>query len=74
MFAMFLLMFYKGCVSKRLFVTIMMMGVLLSLNMGEATFFSPGGIGGPEWLFCIVGGYTLDLMLAAKQRRLERWG
>ena len=67
-FTIFLISFYFGCIKRRLFLSIMMMMVLLSLNMGEATFFSPGGIGGPEWLFCIVGGYTLDLMIASKQR------
>lgn len=72
-FAIFLLVFYGGCVNKRLYITLVMMLVLLTINLGEATFFSPGGIGGPEWLFCIVGGYTLDLMLVAKQRRLMRW-
>lgn len=70
-FAMFLISFYLGCVNRRLFLTIMMMLVLLALNMGEATFFSPGGIGGPEWIICMVGGYTLDLMLATKQRKME---
>ena len=73
-FGMFLITFYCGCINRRLFLTIMMMVVLLSLNMGEATFFSPGGVGGPEWIFCIVGGYVLDLMLAAKQRRMEYLG
>lgn len=70
-FVVFLLSFYLGCVNRRLFLTIMMMMVLLALNMGEATFFSPGGIGGPQWIFCMVGGYTLDLMLATKQRKME---
>ena len=69
-FVIFLITFYLGCVNRRLFLTVMMMAVFLSLNMGEATFFSPGGVGGPEWIFCIVGGYTLDLMLAASQRRM----
>ena len=69
-FVVFLISFYFGCVNRRLFLTIMMMTVLLALNMGEATFFSPGGIGGPQWIICMVGGYTLDLMLAAKQRRM----
>ena len=60
-FSAFLLFFYSGCSSKRLFLSLTMMTILLALNMGEATFFSPGGIGGPQWLFCIVGGYALDL-------------
>ena len=72
LFVVFLLAFYNGCVNRRLFVTIMMMAVLLSLNMGEATFFSPGGIGGSQWLICIVGGYTLDLSMIFNYRRESR--
>lgn len=67
-FAVFLLTFYTGCTKRRLFITIVMMAVLLTINMGEATFFSPGGPGGPEWLFCIVGGYVLDLIVATNQK------
>jgi hypothetical protein len=72
-FAVFLLIFYNGCINKRLYITLAMMTVFLTINLGEATFFSPGGPGGPEWLFCVVGGYALDLILSNRQRRIERW-
>lgn len=72
-FATFMLVFYSGCANRRLYMTIVLMTVLLALNMGEATFFSPGGIGGPQWMFCIVGGYTLDLMLDFKRKDRGVW-
>ena len=28
--------------------------------MGEATFFSPGGVGGMQWMFCVAGGFVID--------------
>lgn len=74
-FILFLISFYFGCANKRLFICITMMALLLSLNMGEATFFSPGGIGGPQWMFCLVGGYALDLAAGSKwNRRDGYWG
>ena len=48
---------------KRLYITISLTGVFCAVNMGEATFFSPGGPGGIEWYFCVLGGYALDLTL-----------
>lgn len=72
-FIAFLVVFYFGCESKSLFISVTMMLVLLALNMGEATFFSPGGIGGPQWMFCIVGGYTLDLMLDFQRKGRGVW-
>lgn len=68
-FGVFLLVFYNGCANRKLYLTSTMMTVFLAINLGEATFFSPGGAGGIEWLFCIVGGYTLDLTLAAINRQ-----
>lgn len=67
-FVMFVLAFYAGCTHKKLYISWSMMVVFLAINMGEATFFSPGGCGGIEWMILIVGGYALDLMLAARQR------
>lgn len=61
LFFLFLFSFYVGCANRQLYLTLSMMTVFLAVNMGEATFFSPGGIGGIEWIFCIVGGYTLDI-------------
>ena len=39
--------------------------------MGEATLFSPGGIGGILWMVSVVGGFTIDTYLLF-QRQLER--
>lgn len=69
-FAIFLLFFYAGCAKKRLSITATLMTVFLATNMGEASFFSPGAEGGVEWLFCVVGGYVLDLIVASRYRRL----
>lgn len=68
-FMFFLIAFYIGCNNRSLYITLTMFAVLLAVNMGEATFFSPGGPGGTEWMYCIVGGYLLDLSLKNLQRR-----
>ena len=72
-FGAFLLAFYKGCSEKRLYITLTMMTVFLTINMGEATFFSPGGIGGVEWVICIIGGYVLDMLILSKEKYREYW-
>ena len=46
-----------------MYISVTMMSVLLVTNMGEATFFSPGGLGGTLWVVCIVGGYVLDMSM-----------
>lgn len=60
-FISFLLYFWIVGERRRLFISITLMAVFLSTNMGEATLFSPGGPGGIEWLFCLIGGYSLDI-------------
>ena len=62
-FAIFLLMFYSTCAKRQYYVTITMFSILLVTNMGEATFFSPGGIGGILWMVCVVGGFTIDTVI-----------
>lgn len=70
-FIAFLCVFYTSSYHKKLFVTMTMMTVLLALNMGEATFFSPGGSGGVEWIVCIVGGFALDTaILFGRQKNM----
>lgn len=59
-FCIFLLLFYRSCASRHLIVTSSMFTVFLATNIGEATFFSPGGAGGIEWVLCAVGGYVID--------------
>lgn len=73
LFSVFLFSFYGGCANRKLYITIAMMTVFLAINMGEATFFSPGGIGGIEWVICIIGGYVLDMLLLSKQNYREYW-
>ena len=63
-FVVFLVVFVYAGTKRKLFISIALMGVFCAINMGEATFFSPGGAGGIEWMFCIVGGYTLDVWLS----------
>ena len=71
-FAAFLLVFYGTCVTRRYFCTLALMSVFLVTNMSEATFFSPGGIGGTMWVMCAGGGFTLD-MIILNRRRYERF-
>ena len=62
-FAFFLVTFYFTCNRKRLYVTTTMFTLLLISNMGEATFFSPGGIGGVLWILTVLGGFVIDTVL-----------
>lgn len=62
-FCFFIIYFWSVGAKKQLYITISLTGVFFAVNMGEATFFSPGGPGGIEWYFCVIGGYSLDLTL-----------
>ena len=62
-FAFFLISFHAAAVKRRLFVTISMFAVFFMANFGEATFFSPGGMGGVLWLLSVVGGFVIDTMV-----------
>lgn len=66
-FTIFLISFYTTSVRHRLFVTAALFTVLLATNMGEATFFSPGGGGSFVWAICIIGGYCIDTILARER-------
>ena len=70
-FLLFLLRFWYLGECRRLFITVTLMTVFLATNLGEATFFSPGGAGGVEWLFSILGGYVLDIH--CKMRMAALW-
>ena len=41
-------------------MTIAMFTVMFATNMGEANFFSVGGLGGSLWLLCVMGGFIVD--------------
>lgn len=62
-FLFFLFAFYHTCARRRLYVTITLFSLLLTANMGEATFFSPGGMGGVLYILTVVGGFMIDTML-----------
>lgn len=72
-FAVFVFSFYVTCSRRRYFVTITMFSVLLMTNMGEASFFSPGGGGGFSWIVCVVGGFTIDTILLHRRNVLSQW-
>lgn len=69
-FGAFLFVFYFSCSRKRLYITIALFVVLLTTNLGEACFFSPGGPGGIEWMFCVIGGYVGDMWIVNTSRQL----
>lgn len=62
-FALFLITFYATCNIKRLYITTTMFTLLLISNLGEATFFSPGGSGGVLWILTVLGGFVIDTVL-----------
>lgn len=62
-FLFFLLSFYVTAVKRQLFITITLFGVFFTANLGEATFFSPGGMGGTLWMISAIGGFVLDTIL-----------
>ena len=72
-FFFFLLSFYYTCSQRQYFVTITMFTVFLVTNMGEATFFSPGGGGGIGWMICVVGGFTIDTLLLFRRSIEAQW-
>lgn len=70
-FVIFLIGFYVGCHRRHYIITIVMFTTFLATNIGEATFFSPGGIGGILWVFGTVGGYILDMLMYSEHRRAQ---
>ncbi len=70
-FLIFLWSFWMGCGNKRYIATFTLFVVLLSTNMAEATFFSPGGGGGILWMICIVGGFLIDMSGVLQQRDMR---
>lgn len=72
-FVIFLISFYVICARKSLYVTITMFTLLVVSNMGEASFFSPGGIGSVLWILTVVGGFLIDTILKYERNRIG-WG
>jgi len=60
-FAIFLIVFYVSCAQHGYYTTLSLFTVMLSTNMAESTFFSPGGGGGIMWMMTVVGGFIVDM-------------
>lgn len=65
----FILHFCSVCVRQRYIVTLTLFWTFFATNIGEATFFSPGGPGGIEWMYTVVGGFVIDMILYAQRSR-----
>ena len=72
-FVLFLGAFYFGCSKRKYHVTLTIFAVFLVTNMGEATFFSPGGMGGVLWMMACVGGFTIDTTLLYRRIVEQEW-
>ena len=72
-FFLFLGSFYFTCSRRKYYITITLFSVFLVTNMGEASFFSPGGGGGFGWMMCVVGGFALDTILLYRNNVETAW-
>lgn len=72
-FIIFLATFCGTCIRRKYVVTFSLFTVFFVTNMGEATFFSPGGIGGIMWMVGVVGGFTLDTFLLYRRQLEQQW-
>ena len=70
-FFIWLLGFWSACKRKQYICTLCLMGVLLATNLGEASFFSPGGLGGILWILTVVGGFLCDMQILHR-KNIER--
>ena len=62
-FVFFLYMFFSEASKKKYIATITLFCALLTSNLSEATFFSPGGAGGVFWMLTVGGGFIIDMNL-----------
>ncbi len=60
-FVIFLAVFFITCHARHYTATLTLFAVYLSTNMAEATFFSPAGGGGVQWIMMVVGGFVIDM-------------
>ena len=72
-FFLFLASFYFTCSRRKYYITLTLLAVFIVTNMGEATFFSPGGAGGFLWMLCVVGGFSLDTILLYRSNIEAAW-
>ena len=70
-FMVFIVAFYATCVRKKYYCCATLHTIFLATNMAEATYFSPGGIGGYLWVLTVGGGFIIDTVVIY-HRRLDR--
>lgn len=73
-FVAFLIVFCSQCIKMRFMATLTLFWMLFASNMGEATFFSPGGPGGIAWMLTVFGGFVIDMSLHAMGRPMPLYG
>lgn len=72
-FLVFLVSFFGVSARRGYYVTISLTATYLMTNMGEATFFSPGGGGGIMWMISVVGGFTIDTLILFRRNLQRQW-
>ena len=61
-FSIFIVGFYGFFIKRKYVATVTLFTTFLATNMGEASFFSPGGHGGLYWLISVAGGMCVDYL------------
>ncbi|MBR0197635.1 MAG: O-antigen ligase family protein [Kiritimatiellae bacterium] len=64
LFYIFVIAFYAYCVRRKLVCLLTLFTAQMVSNFSESTFFSPTGAGGYLWIFTMLGGMTLDYIVA----------
>lgn len=72
-FIIFLVTFCGTCLRRKYIATLSLFTVMFVTNMGEATFFSPGGTGGILWVVSVVGGFVIDTYLLYRRQLEQQW-
>lgn len=74
LFWLFMFAFCSRCYRRKYIITLSLFVVFVATNIGEATFFSPGGVGGIEWVYALGGGFLLDsILIRGRQKDFLRW-
>ncbi len=60
LFYIFIVGFIISCIKEKYFVSLFLFVDFFCTNIGEATFFSPGGPGGMMWTIFVLGGFSMD--------------
>lgn len=73
-FLAFLLSFYSTCIKRRYLALLTMFTCVLVANLADSTLFSPGGLGGFQWIAACIGGFGIDLMSIRQRLPIGMWG